>query len=209
MNPKDAPSGSARLYDAMISALGRRRLRRFLAASGAIKGGIAVLDAGCGSGALTLAVQDAARDVGARGLRCRAFDLSASVLARFDARRGRLGRDVEIRQADALDLDAWLPADWDRFDLVVSAGMLERLPRPSLPVALDALRRRMAKDGTMVAFIARDGVLNRLLNGRFRGAETYRQEELEDAFAEAGLTTLSIVPFGRWRWAVVAEGAEE
>lgn len=196
----------ARIYDAMIAAVGhRRKLRRYLAASGAIKDGVAVLDAGCGSGALTFAVQDAAEDLGAKGLRYRAFDLSARMLARFDDRRGRLGRDVEIRQADALDLDAWLPADWREFDLVVSAGMLEHLPKDALPTALAGLRRRMSTDGTLLVFITRDGLFNRLFIGGVWGAHVYRREEVEAAFAAADLATLSILPFATWGFAVVAE----
>lgn len=200
----------ARAYDGMIALIGhRRRLCRFMAASGAIKDGITVLDAGCGSGALTFAVQDAAKDVGASGLRCRAFDLSPRMLARFDARRRSLGREVEIRQADALDLDPWLPPDWSGFDLVVTAGMLEHLPKGSLPTALAALRRRMSPDGTMVAFITRDSLFNRLFIGGVWGANAYRLDELTEAFTEGGLSTLSIVPFASWGFAVIAEPAME
>ncbi|HTM67832.1 MAG TPA: class I SAM-dependent methyltransferase [Candidatus Binatia bacterium] len=198
----------ARVYDAMIALVGhRRRLRRFMADSGAVKDGIAVLDAGCGSGALTLAVQDAARDVGAKGLRCRAFDLSPRMLARFDARLRALGRATEIRQADVLDLDVWLPSDWTGFDLVVSAGMLEHLPRASLSAALVALRNRMSPDGTMAVFITRTGLFNRLFIGGVWGANVYRREELEDAFADAGLDILTIAPFASWGYAIVAEPA--
>jgi hypothetical protein len=58
-----------------------------------------------------------------------AFDLTPAMLAEF--RRSMLrrpGLDVEIHEADVLELDT-LPATWTGYDLIVTASMLEYVQR--------------------------------------------------------------------------------
>lgn len=50
-------------------------------------------------------------------------------------------RDVQLAEANVLTLDA-LPASWNGYDMIVSAAMLEYVPRESLPVALSGLRAK-------------------------------------------------------------------
>lgn len=195
----------AGIYDAMIRAIGhRRRLRRFVEASGALRPGIAVLDAGCGSGATTMAVHDAAARLGVDGVRYRGFDLSARMLARAEAWGREVGADFGLVRADALAVPDGLPADWRDFGLVVSAGMLEYLPKERFPAVLAALRRLMA-DGAMIqVFISRDTAFNRVVIGGYWKANLYGEEELARAFAAAGFRDIRIEPFARWGHAVTA-----
>ncbi len=195
----------AGVYDAMIRAIGhRRRLRRFVEASGALRPGIAVLDAGCGSGATTMAVHDAAARLGIEGVRYRGFDLSGRMLARAEEWGREVGADVSFVQSDALSLPEGIPRDWRGFGLVVSAGMLEYLPKDRLAPVLAALRGLMA-DGAMIqVFISRDTVFNRLFIGGFWKANVYGEDELSAAFASAGFRDVRIAPFARWGHAVTA-----
>lgn len=195
----------AGIYDAMIRLIGhRRRLRRFIEASGALRDGMAVLDAGCGSGATTMAVHDAAARLGVDGVRYRGFDLSGRMLARAEEWGRQVGADVSFVRTDALSLPEGLPAAWRGFGLVVSAGMLEYLPKDRLPSALSALRGLMA-DGAMIqAFVSRDTAWNRIVIGGYWKANLYGEDELAQAFAAAGFRDIRIGPFARWGWAVTA-----
>ncbi|WP_063551496.1 class I SAM-dependent methyltransferase [Burkholderia territorii] len=71
-----------------------------------------VLDVGCGTGAVTLAI---ARRLGAHA-RCTGLDISAQMIAAARARAQREGVDADFVQADA-QTHAFAP---DRFDLIVS-----------------------------------------------------------------------------------------
>lgn len=46
---------------------------------------------------------------------------------------------VNVAQADVLELDT-LPDEWNNFDLIISAAMMEYLPRERLVDALRGLR---------------------------------------------------------------------
>lgn len=195
----------AGVYDAMIRAIGlRRRLRRFIEASGALSAGMAVLDAGCGSGATTMAVHDAAARLGLEGIRYRGFDPSSGMLARVKEWSGTVGADSAFVQADALAVPAGLPPDWRDFGLVVSAGMLEYLPKARLSSVLASLRGLMRGGAMIQVFICRDSVFNRLFIGGYWKANVYGRDELAQAFADAGFRDVRIEPFARWGYAVTA-----
>src|SRR5262249_27404939 len=104
-------------------------LRAFWYASPLVHPGLRVLEAGCGTGALTFAVWDAAERRGIRFGAFDAFDLTPAMLDRLRAslRRRSVG-GIRLAEANVLRLDA-LPADWRDYDLVVSASMLEYVPR--------------------------------------------------------------------------------
>ena len=117
-------------------------LRAFWNASPLLRPGIRVLEAGCGTGALTLGLWDAAvrRNVKLDGFD--AFDLTPAMLDRLRATLARRGIDViRLAQADVLELDG-LPASWCGYDLVVSASMLEYVPRERFVEALRGARTR-------------------------------------------------------------------
>lgn len=146
-----------------------------------------VLDAGCGGGLVTLAFHGALDSRGLRPGVAHGFDLTPAMLDRF---RGviheRALGGIELRQADVLHLDS-LPDDWRDYDLILSSGMLEYLPRRELPVALSGLRRRLAEKGALVFFISRRNWMMRYLIERWWSAQLYTREELAAALAQAGL----------------------
>jgi SAM-dependent methyltransferase len=157
--------------------------------------GLRVLEAGCGSGALTLAVHAAAERRGVPLAALDAFDLTPAMLARLRATLDDhgIGR-VELREANVLALDA-LPASWRDYDLVVSASMLEYVPRERFAATLAGLRQRLRVGGTLVIFVTRRYLLMRLLIGRWWRSNLYTAAELAAAFREAGFTTVRFPRF--------------
>jgi cyclopropane fatty-acyl-phospholipid synthase-like methyltransferase len=59
---------------------------------------------------------------------------------------------VEAKQANVLEMDT-LPTAWTNYDLIVTASMLEYLPRERLSEGLAALRRRLNDSGRLVVLI--------------------------------------------------------
>jgi ubiquinone/menaquinone biosynthesis C-methylase UbiE len=100
--------------------------------------GLAVLDAGCGSGPLTQALR--AKDAVVSG-----FDLSPAMV---ELARERLGEDADVRVAD---LAAPLPYSDDRFDLVVASLALHYVE--DWTSALAELRRVLKPGGRLLVSI--------------------------------------------------------
>ena len=170
-------------------------LRAYFLRSPLLRPGVRVLEAGCGSGALTLAVHDAAarRRVAVGALD--AFDLTAVMLARLRHALERRGiATVRLAEADVLRLDM-LPPAWTGYDLVVSASMLEYVPRARFVHALRGLRARLVDGGSFVLFMTRQNPLTRVMIGRWWRANLYTRAELERAFREAGFTDLRFPGF--------------
>ncbi len=157
--------------------------------------GLRVLEAGCGTGALTFAVHDAATRRGAPLAALDAFDLTPAMLDRLrSARDRRRLANVALVEADVLALDA-LPPSWRDYDLVVTASMLEYVPRDRFAEALTGLRARLRPGGTLVLFVTRRNPLTRVLIGRWWESNLYTRAELADAFAHAGFIQIR---FGRF-----------
>jgi ubiquinone/menaquinone biosynthesis C-methylase UbiE len=122
-------------------------LRAFLSRSPLLRSGLAVLAAGCGTGALTLALRSALTDKRLEPRSFHGFDLTPAMLEQLRARlQADAIHDIELRQADVLQLDA-LPSSWSDYDLIVSASMLEYVPRDRLVCALSGLRARLNPGG--------------------------------------------------------------
>jgi SAM-dependent methyltransferase len=170
-------------------------LRAVFDGSPLLRGGLRILDAGCGTGALTLAVHDALvrRKLSWRALH--AFDLTPAMLehCRAGLRRRDID-DVELARADVLALDG-LPAGWTDYDLVVTASMLEYVPRERFVDALSGLRARLREDGRFVLFITRRNPLTRLLIGLWWASNLYTRRELRDAFRTAGFSDVTFRRF--------------
>ena len=168
-----------------------------------------ILDAGCGTGICTLALLDALGEQGMGPATLDGFDLTPTMLEQFRqtvAERGMT--DIRLTQADVLALDR-LPDDWRDYDLVISSGMLEHLPRERLPDALSSLRQRMRDTGSMVVFISRRNATMQWLIGKWWNANLYSRRELSAAFESAGLTvTFRRFPSPYWHlraWGLVVE----
>jgi SAM-dependent methyltransferase len=170
-------------------------LRAVLLASPLLRSGLRILDAGCGTGALTLAVRDAmARRKLAAGA-IQAFDLTPAMLEHFHATMVRRGiDDVELAKANVLE-PSELPEGWIDYDLIVSASMLEYVPRDRFVHALRVLRARLREDGHLILFMTRRNPLTQLLIARWWASNLYSKRELRDAFRAAGF---SEIVFGRF-----------
>jgi SAM-dependent methyltransferase len=170
-------------------------LRAYFRASPLLHSGLRVFDAGCGTGILTLALRDALVGRGLQPWTLHGCDLTPAMLERFRATLQRRDiQDVELWQADVLRLAA-LPPAWRDYDLVVSASMMEYLPRDRLVDALAGLRGLLAPDGRLVLFITRRNALMRPLIGRWWEANLYDARELAHAFDRAGFPR---VAFGKF-----------
>jgi cyclopropane fatty-acyl-phospholipid synthase-like methyltransferase len=170
-------------------------LRRYFLASPLLRPGLRVLDAGCGTGVVTLALRDAMVQRGIEKRTLHGFDLTPAMLERFgETLRTRAIEDVEALQADVLRLET-LPNSWTNYDLVVSASMMEYVPRDRVADALAGLRERLTPDGRLVLFITRRNWLMRPLIGWQWGANLYTATELKDVFRQAGFSTSGLGTF--------------
>ena len=138
--------------DAFRSPQGTRALLR---RSHLLRAGLRVLDAGCGFGMVTFAFLEALRERNLDYEKIDAFDLTPAMLARFHSELETSGvTRVQLQQADVLALGT-LPSSWTNYDLIVSASMLEYLPKRDFPRALAGLRARLTPDGHILAMITR------------------------------------------------------
>ncbi len=168
--------------------------------------GLRVLEAGCGTGALTLALLGAADRRGRPLARLDAFDLTPAMLDRLRLTLAhRSAAPVTLLEADVLRPDA-LPATWRDYDLVVSASMLEYVPRPRFVEALAGLRGRLRPGGTLVLFMTRRNPLTRLMIGRWWASNLYTRCELTAACGAAGFETVRFPGFPPAAWHLAAWG---
>lgn len=187
-------------------------LRSYFIQSPLLRPGVRVLDAGCGTGALTLAVYDAAVCRGAALGALDGFDLTPAMLEQLEAtlERRRIDR-VQLAEANVLSLGT-LPPSWCDYDVVVSASMLEYVPRERFVEALRALRARLKDGGRFVLFITRRNPLTRIMIARWWASNIYTAPELADAFKGAGFARcdfpgfpLSACYLSTWGYVVEAE----
>ena len=191
-------TGRADAYQRFIRLVGYpQALRAVFMKSPALGPGLRVLDAGCGTGVTTLALRSALEARGMSAAAIDAFDLTPAMLSRFRATLAASGIEgVRLAQADVLQLDT-LPRDWSNYDLLVTASMLEYVPRSNFPEALRALHGRLRKGGTLLLFITRNNALMRPLIGRWWSADLYTRAELSFALEDAGFSELSFDHFPR------------
>ncbi|TFH42253.1 MAG: methyltransferase domain-containing protein [Lysobacterales bacterium] len=170
-------------------------LRAYFLRSSLLGSGLRVLDAGCGTGIVTLALRDALLRRGLVPGPVHAFDLTAAMLERFRATlREREIEGIDLAEANVLELDGLAEA-WSNYDLIVSASMFEYLPRSRLSTALAGLRSLLKEGGSFVLFITRRNWLTRPLIGRWWRSNFYAKSELEQAFRDAGFTSITFASF--------------
>jgi cyclopropane fatty-acyl-phospholipid synthase-like methyltransferase len=193
------------LYDIFIGLVGHRRaMQRYFLKSTLLRDGMRVLDAGSGSGAVFESISSAARTRNIQNFTIDGFDISSVMLMRLKKRLAKQTARYKLGRADVLQLDRDLDKSWSRYNVIVSSGMLEYVPREKLPVALANIKKRLMPQGTLVVFISKDTARNRLVIGKFWRANLYNKEELESVFATAGLRVRSVMPFARWGYVVQA-----
>jgi cyclopropane fatty-acyl-phospholipid synthase-like methyltransferase len=160
-----------------------------------LRSGLRVLDAGCGTGAVLLALHDAVVARGLTPVTLHGFDLTPAMLDRLRASlRVRGIEGVELAQADVLALEA-IPPSWRNFDLIVSASMLEYVPRDQFVTALSGLRALLPDDGSLLLFITRDNWLMRPMIGRWWRSNLYTAQQLREAFTLAGFSAVAFRSF--------------
>ena len=165
-------------------------LRAHFLASPLLQPGLRVLDAGCGAGAVTLALRDALLKRECPPTALHGFDLTPAMLTRFrQTLEHRAIDSVELVQANVLELER-LPSTWKNYDLIVSASMMEYLPRDRVVDALAGLRARLGEQATFQLFITRNNWLMRPLIEKWWTANLYTSEELRDLFAQAGFSSV-------------------
>jgi 2-polyprenyl-3-methyl-5-hydroxy-6-metoxy-1,4-benzoquinol methylase len=170
-------------------------IRAFFLAAPGLESRLRVLDAGCGTGVVMLALRDALIRRGLEPGPMQAFDLTPAMLARFRQTLAEKGMDgIETAQADVLDLTS-LPASWRDYDLIVSASMLEYVPPERLISALRGLKSLLRPDGRLVLFMTRRNWLTRPLIGRWWRGHLYTSEELEASLRQAGFAQVAFRRF--------------
>jgi 2-polyprenyl-3-methyl-5-hydroxy-6-metoxy-1,4-benzoquinol methylase len=174
-------------YNSFISAFRYPQgIRALLQASDLLRPGLRVLDAGCGSGVVTFAFIEAMASKGLKYESIHAFDLTPAMFSRFQTSLNSCGiNDVQLRQADVLALDQ-LPRSWMKYDLILSASMLEYLPKNELPLALAELRKRLSPNGSLLIVITKKSPEAKILIEWWWRSERYARDELHQAFAAGG-----------------------
>jgi SAM-dependent methyltransferase len=183
-------------YDRFIQWVGYPQgLRTFLEQSHLLRSDLRVLDAGCGTGALTIALHEALQRKGYVPRAIEAFDLTPAMLNHLHKNLERRGiPPIATTQANVLQLDG-LPPEWTDYDLVVSASMLEYIPRERLAEALAGLRSKLAHGGHLLLFITKRNWLTRPLVGWWWRSNLYEKPELLVAFKQAGFPQAEFRPF--------------
>lgn len=162
-------------------------LRVLLERGGYVRPGVRVLDAGCGTGALTRGIHEIRRRSAMQGVTIHAFDLTPAMLDRLRDWMASNNAVIDLREANVLDLGS-LPPDWRGYDLVVSSAMLEYLTPAGLVVALRSLVGLLAPGGTMLVCVTRRNFLMPWLIGAWWRSRMYDRAELDAVFREAGLS---------------------
>lgn len=130
-----------RVYDPLVRATTReRRFKGALLDQAAVRDGEAVLDLGCGTG--TLAVALARR---CRGARLTGLDADPDVLARAAVKAAEAGADVELVEGLSTDL----PFPDGRFDVVLSSLFFHHLAGPAKRRTLAEVARVLKPGGRL------------------------------------------------------------
>ena len=160
------------LYTERLSAYGafisffrsRDAIRALLECSGLLRPRLRVLDAGAGFGTATFALLDAlrAKDIDAHVID--AFDLTPAMLDRFQVELDSRGITlVRHKQANVLELEHQLSSTWRDYDMIISASMLEYVPKESLPHAISAVGARLAPNGRLLVVITPKNWITKVL----------------------------------------------
>lgn len=160
-----------------------------------LRNGLRVMDAGCGTGVVTLGFLKAMKQSSYEVECINAFDLTPEMLELFRTNlKARHIQQVDLQQANVLELEK-LPLDWTGYDLIITASMLEYIPKDKLAVTLANLRARLNKAGRLILFMTRRNWLTTLLVKNPWGGNRYSRAELASAFAAADFKQVTFKKF--------------
>jgi ubiquinone/menaquinone biosynthesis C-methylase UbiE len=149
--------------------------------------GMRILDAGCGTGVVTSMLYNLTRERGIGDVTFHGFDLSAAMLDLFRQWiKKENAQEIQLCQANVLELEGQLPQDWIDYDLIVTSAMLEYLPKEKLSQALGNLRRLLKSNGLLLAFVTRQTRISSWLGKNWWQTNLFDQEELEAELRKAG-----------------------
>jgi cyclopropane fatty-acyl-phospholipid synthase-like methyltransferase len=99
-------------------------------------------------------------------------------------------QDIQLHQADALDLENQLPEGWKGYDLIVSSTMLEYISKEDLGQALGNLRKLLNREGRLLVFVTKRTWLTRWTAAKWWRTNLFDHEGLEGELRKAGFTTI-------------------
>ncbi len=184
------------------------QLENFFRKTNYLQPNIKILDAGCGTGAVTETLHQIAHEKGYTGIQFFGFDLSENMLNIFQQWVDSAKADnISIAKADVLNPNS-LPAGWNSFDLIITSTMFEYLPRNKVKDALSNLKDRLKTDGTIVVIITKRNLLTAWVAGKWWKGNLYKKTEIKQAFVDAGFEKIEFRKF-TFAWSnfiIVIEG---
>ena len=128
------------LYDPLVKLIGGDKAREALLEQAALRGGLRVLDIGCGTGTLAVRLKRLYAGATVVGL-----DPDPKALARARRKAQRAGVNIRFEQGYADEL----PYEEASFDRVLSSFMLHHLPREVKEGTLREARRVLKPGGSL------------------------------------------------------------
>lgn len=187
-----------------------RELEHFFRRAIEIRPSSRVLDAGCGTGVITKILYQLAQEKGYEGIEFHAFDLTPRMLEIFRQWITEQGAtNIELAQADVLETKG-LPAQWTEYDLIVSATMLEYLPKNQVKDALANLKQLLRNDGRLLILITRRNRLTRWLAGKWWKTNTFEEREIQTLLRDVGFETIELRDFSpEWSKSIIVVEAKK
>jgi len=168
-------------------------LETYFQANRTLHSGMSLLDAGCGTGSVTRVLHRLASRQGIDKITFHAFDLTPAMLDLFRQWMKKEGvQDIQLQQANVLDLENQLPQDWKDYDLIVASTLLEYIPHEQIDRALSNLKRLMAEDGRLLVFVTKRTWIARWTGAKWWGTNLFNPDEIETNLRQAGFTAIQI-----------------
>jgi ubiquinone/menaquinone biosynthesis C-methylase UbiE len=171
------------------------RFEKFFTESNYLASNIKILDAGCGSGTLLRAIYKAAHKKDLNNIIYHGFDFSETMLDQFKfLNKKQHITDIALFKADVLHPEQ-LPETWNSYDMIVSNGMLEYIPKLEFDRAIKNLKLLLNDDGILIIFMAKKNILTKFLIELWWKARTFKKNEIRLAMQNAGFTQININNF--------------